>query len=347
MRFQPLIRAGTLSSYLEFARTLDLDAKRLLREVGLHRFDLSDVDARIPSNAVIALLERSAEAAGVEDFGLRLANQRSFAHLGPIALLLREQPTAGHALQITDHYLRRYNKALAVRLINHHNFTMLIVQVLSNSGGRTRQATEFFVGTVHRMLSLLVGAVWTAESVNFTHPAAATHTVHNQIFKTRTIFDSTFNGFMLRASDLAIPVRTADVAIPRYAKRFVEEVFPDPVVSPDAAVRQIVFELLPLGRCSCEAVARRLGVERKTVSRRLSLCGATYSAIVRDVRVELARRYIRTERRSLTDAAQLLGFSSLATFSRWFRTEFGTSASCWRRTSTDRAGKSGQAKLQF
>ena len=123
--------------------------------------------------------------------------------------------------------------------------------------------------------------------------------------------------------------------MPHYMKHFVEEMVAQPAVTIDATVRQLVFSLLPSGRCSSMAIADHLGVDRKTVTRRLAAHGTTYSSIVNDVRIELARRHIRTSQRSLTETAQLLGFSGLATFSRWFGAEFGMSATSWRQAAVD------------
>jgi hypothetical protein len=66
----------------------------------------------------------------------------------------------------------------------------------------------------------------------------------------------------------------------------------------------------------------------------LALRGETVSTIINDARIELAQRHIKTERRSLTETAQLLGFSGLPTFSRWFQRQFGSSATIWRKTET-------------
>src|SRR5436305_4027046 len=98
MKNAKLIRAGILSNYVPLARSLQLDPFRLLQGVALDRVDLSDSQTLIPAAAVIELLERSAEASGLEDFGLRLATTRNLAHVGPVGLLLREEPTVGHAL---------------------------------------------------------------------------------------------------------------------------------------------------------------------------------------------------------------------------------------------------------
>jgi len=71
-----------------------------------------------------------------------------------------------------------------------------------------------------------------------------------------------------------------------------------------------------------------------TLHRRLALRGETVSTIINDARIELAQRHIKTARRSLTETAQLLGFSGLPTFSRWFQRQFGSSATTWRKIET-------------
>jgi AraC-like DNA-binding protein len=336
-----LVRAGTLAGYVELARSLHLDAMALVRRAGLHRFDLSDVDAFIPASAVTELLESSAAAAGLEDFGLRLATVRNLAHIGPVGLLVREEPTVGHAIRAAETYLRRYSDAIDFRLYERANVALLRVQYLAETQGHTRQATELLVGTVHRVINALAGRAWAAENISFAHPAPASRTIHEDFFRTRTLFDNNFNGFILRAADLSAPIRTAEMAMPHYMKQFVEEMVAQPAVTIDATVRQLVFSLLPSGRCSSKAIADHLGVDRKTVTRRLAARGTTYSEILNDVRLELARRHIRTGQRSLTETAQLLGFSGLATFSRWFGDEFGMSATSWRR-----AGGDGDEKLK-
>jgi AraC-like DNA-binding protein len=330
-----LIRAGNLAGYVELARSYQLDAAALLRSVSLHPRDLADLDAMIPAPAAMDLLERSAEMTGFEDFGLRLAAARSLADIGPVGLLVREEPTVGHAIRAAERYLRRYSNAIEFRMDEQQSMATLRAQYIAASRGHTRQATELLVGTVHRVINALAGAAWTAESVSFAHPSPSRRTIHNSFFKTQIHFDNPFSGFVMRADDLGARIRMAEIAMPRYMKQFVEEVVAQPEISITDTVRQLVFVLLPSGRCTSMAIASHLGVDRKTVNRRLAASATTYSEIVNDVRIELVRRHIRTGQRALTDTAQLLGFASLATFSRWFRTEFGMSATAWRQSARE------------
>jgi AraC-like DNA-binding protein len=97
-----------------------------------------------------------------------------------------------------------------------------------------------------------------------------------------------------------------------------------------ARVRALIEALLPTGRCSIVQVARSLGVDRRTLQRRLADSGETFSSLLDAVRAELAERQVPNPRRSLTEIAEELGFSELSAFSRWFRRHFGCSPSEWR-----------------
>ena len=102
-------------------------------------------------------------------------------------------------------------------------------------------------------------------------------------------------------------------------------------------VRQLIYDLLPSGRCSVEQVASRLSMKPRTLRRYLAREGETCSSIVDGVRVDLARRYVEDEGRSLSEVSDLLGFSALSSFSRWFGTRFASSPTRWRAAANRRA----------
>src|SRR6516225_1385888 len=93
-----LIRSAVLSDYVEVARSVGLDPYRMIAQSGLPPAAVADPDMKVSAAAVSRLLEESARRSGRLDFGLRLADQRTVANLGALALLVREQPTIRKAL---------------------------------------------------------------------------------------------------------------------------------------------------------------------------------------------------------------------------------------------------------
>ena len=337
-----MVRAATLTGYADVARSVGLDPRGMLKSVGLHQFRLDNPDVLIPAMRVLALLERSAAAAGIEDFGLRLATKRQLAHVGPISLLLREEPTVRHAIKAFERHFLLYSETFAFQLVERGDTATLRAQLTFTAAGGARQAAELMVGILFRTMRALAGNAWAPEYVSFTHAAPVGRTLHFNFFRTRTLFDNGFDGVILRTSDLDAPIPTADAAMGRYVRQYLEGMIARPAVTVNSKVRQLVLALLPSGRCTSDLVARHLEVDRRTIHRRLESRGVTFSTIVNEVRIDLAHRHILEERRSLTETAGLLGFAGLPTFSRWFRSQFGTSAKTWRDAPKSRRKAAGK-----
>mgnify|MGYP003476914217 FL=1 len=79
-----------------------------------------------------------------------------------------------------------------------------------------------------------------------------------------------------------------------------------------------------------EQVASHLGRDRRTLHRQLQREGESFSSLLDKVRGELALRHLENAQRPLGDIAELLGFSALSAFSRWFSQRFACSPSAWR-----------------
>lgn len=112
-----LVRFAALSGYVDVARASGLDPARMMREHGLDPAGLAQPDRRVAADAVIALLEASADASGVDDFGLRLAERRRLSSLGPLSLALREQPTVRDVVAMLCRYESMYNESLRIRVV--------------------------------------------------------------------------------------------------------------------------------------------------------------------------------------------------------------------------------------
>jgi AraC-like DNA-binding protein len=100
----------------------------------------------------------------------------------------------------------------------------------------------------------------------------------------------------------------------RYIRQYLELIGKRASAKASDKVWEFVWMLLPAGRCSIEHVAEHIGVDRRTIHRRLRHEGTTFSSIVEDVRAEMVRRYFEDSNRSLSVMARMLGFSALHLF---------------------------------
>src|SRR6478735_8337014 len=103
------VRSASLNGYVELVRSLGRDPHAFMRTVGLPPEILDDPELLIPRDAARELLEITARATRTEDLALRLAAQRRLSALGPISLVLREEPTPRAALDTLCRYLKLVN----------------------------------------------------------------------------------------------------------------------------------------------------------------------------------------------------------------------------------------------
>jgi len=111
-----LIRSAVLSNYVEVARSVGLDPYPMITEFRLPAASLTDPEVKVSVDAVGRLLEASATRSGKVDFGLRLADKRTVANLGALALLVREQPTIRKALDVMAGYIFLHGESLLLRM---------------------------------------------------------------------------------------------------------------------------------------------------------------------------------------------------------------------------------------
>ncbi len=84
-------------------------------------------------------------------------------------------------------------------------------------------------------------------------------------------------------------------------------------------LRQSIVRLLPLGDLSMSGVASDMNMSARTLQRHLQQRGTCFRDEVKDIRSQLAVRYLADPNVSVTDTAFLLGYSDQGAFSNAFK----------------------------
>ncbi|WP_442881951.1 helix-turn-helix domain-containing protein [Duganella sp. S19_KUP01_CR8] len=85
-----------------------------------------------------------------------------------------------------------------------------------------------------------------------------------------------------------------------------------------------------MGRATIEQIAQALGMNVRTLQRRLEDDGANFSDLINEVRRDLVQRYMNNPSYSLARIGDLLGYSMASSFTRWFTAQFGATPAAWR-----------------
>ena len=327
------VRAAVLSHYAEVAMRLGLNPQVMLRKVGLTPRMLASPSQLFPVESALALLDITAKESGSDTVGLQMAEARLLSDFGPISLLLTHQPSIRMALQVIAQYRHLLNESLGMHIEDVGKTTLIREEIISNYQGSTQQSTDMAIGVLMLIFRAMLGEHWRPQAIHFTHAVNSDLQVHRRLFGCPLHFDSDFNGVVCLKADMDRPNARADAAMASYAQSFIEAMPKQGQRTVVQDVRRSVYLLLPMGRASVEQIASGLGVNVRTLQRRLDESGVSFSQVLNEVRSELAQRYITHTPHSMGRVAEQLGYSNLSSFTRWFTSQFGCSPSQMRERS--------------
>jgi AraC-like DNA-binding protein len=329
-----LIRSATLRGYAEAAAAVGLDPKAMLSRVGFEPELLNQTDRIISFDAFLELLALSAASSGCADFGVRAAISRGIPDLGAVSLLMREAETLEAALQLYTSHLTLHSDGTFIQLDKRFESPVILIEIRGRTREQSIQGTQFCVTGVIMQIRYLIGDDFKPELVCFSQPKVEHTRVTSQFCGCPVSYNQILSGIVINRTTLTRPLVTSPPFLRKLALQHLEPILQQPADSFAARVSRIVRQTLEDGDCSAEAVSKYFGVDRRTLNRRLNREGETFSSVLQKARIEAIRRVIDLEDRSLTELADTTGFQSLSSFSRWFHTTFGCTASEWRKQGT-------------
>jgi AraC-like DNA-binding protein len=86
-----------------------------------------------------------------------------------------------------------------------------------------------------------------------------------------------------------------------------------------SSIENAIAQLLPHGKARADEIARRLGMSHRTLACRLSSEGLTFSGILDELKVDLAKSYLRDGDLPISQIAWLLGYREISAFTHAFR----------------------------
>jgi AraC-like DNA-binding protein len=146
-------------------------------------------------------------------------------------------------------------------------------------------------------------------------------------------FDADADEIIFPEQVASLPIVGADTYLNKLLRQFADEALagrPPHRNSVRADVERVIPLLLPHGKANTSEVARQLGLSRRTLSRSLLAEGVTFTAILEELRIALARRYLRDRALPISEITWLLGYSEVGSFTHAFKRWTGISSSQFR-----------------
>jgi AraC-like DNA-binding protein len=317
------VSAGLPLGTLQAARAFGLDADALMRAAGLRAEDLRDLDARVPEEAYLSLLEAVEAQQQVPDFGLRVGLTYAPQLLGAVGYTL----TAAATLEEAFRSLLRFSRLV-------HEEAMPRLEVTDTHLRLARALQPRLARMLHPNVTALAGTLGIARSltgvasirplrVQLQHPRPPDADRYDALFGVPVEFGAPETAISLPADVARLPLLRADPSLHGYLSRHAEALLARLPPGEEGAladqVRSLLTEMLRAGEPGQAEVARRLALGERTLQRRLKEEGTTFAHLLEGTRRELAQLYLGEERLAVYEVALLLGYSEPSAFFRAFR----------------------------
>jgi len=327
-RLVPFSHAVMLRPLVAYLDSRGIQTGKYLAQAGLSPGLLESDTAAIPTNLIFRFIHLVCSEEGIEDIGLLVGQSTSVHMLGRFGQRLLSADT-----------IRDYFK-LGCRLIGGSASGDRFWLIDEGSGLRFSQSVSgldesdaiqnylYTTLVTVNTIRLALGRPWSPDEVTIPGIPPKTAAKLSVILPGAGILaEGTF-------ASLLIPDEVLDQPMPRVVPQPPKPVSttPDPPMPVDfkTAIVQLVENLIITGRPDIHTAAEIVGLNPRTLQRRLAECGTHFSRLVAETRVAIAGRWIREGGRSFADIARSLGYTDQANFSRAFRRIKGVSPRAYR-----------------
>lgn len=329
---EPYITIRAVRPLVSGLQALGHDPTPLLASAGVGGSLLTNLDARVPWAAVLALIAHAVERTGDANLGLHLAEHADLASLDVHVYAMVSSPTLGDAYARLCRNQRLIHESTRIELMVEGDRATLR-HVMPGGVVAPRHSAEFLLAMWVRGSRLAIGSEWTLAEVHFGHPEPPDPSDHHRFFGAPVRFGTGENALLVPAALLDTPCARADPALLALLDRYAaDRLARAPGISSFAdRARGALVEDLRGGNPSASRLASRLRMSVRTLSRTLAAEHLSYRTLLDRVRHELSCQYLADDRVSIAEAAFLLGFSELSAFYRAFKRWTGQTPAEFRR----------------
>jgi AraC-like DNA-binding protein len=342
-RFDHLPSTSGLMARLAFAqaKAAGLAPELMLSKSGLTVHQIEQAHVRVAVRRQITFLNLVAEALGDDLLGFHLACVPDLRQIGLLYYTMASSDVLIDALQRGARYTSIVNEGVSSKVIDDAE-----LRIRLNYVGVTRHADrhqmEFWMTALVRICRQLSGRRVLPSRVRFIHFRDPHGAQMSEYLGNDIQFAAPVDEIVFEKRTRDFPVHSADPYLNSLLVRYCDEALAERQIARESfrsRVENAMVPLLPHGKARVAEVAYRLGVSPRTLARRLTSEGISFSSVLDQLRMDLARRYLAEKTLPISELAWLLGYQEVGAFSHAFRRWTGKSPRQARASVAYRVGE--------
>ncbi|MGE3773776.1 MAG: AraC family transcriptional regulator [Gammaproteobacteria bacterium] len=307
-------------------RARGIAVRECLRGTGIDEAALGDPDLRISVEQELSFYRNILDLTSDPLIGLEIGEQYRLPNYGIWGYAVMSAPTLRHALELAFRFIYLTYTCHDVRLDAAPSTACMKLEPLRDYEECLQVITDRDVAALFHLVGEMLGRRLPLEAVKLIHRGSRHRAAYERYFGCRVNFGHP-------CSELHLAPAVLDQALPHsdpHTARLTEyqcELLVARLNRHDSAGEQIKRHLLarPGHFPSLEAVARQMNRSARQLRRQLQMEGRSYTALVNELRYQLAREYLEETTLSIQEVATLLGYNEPSNFTHAFRQWSGKS----------------------
>jgi AraC-like DNA-binding protein len=299
-----------------------IDPAEILESAEIDPATVEEPDWRIANTAFDRLMRRCVEVTEDETFGLCAAAELQPQVLQGLGLGWLASDSVYDGLRRLVRFCKVLTSIADIHIEETDDLVKLyFLGAMTLTNENFEYATrDYGVGLVVRMCQLNLGDFISPVQIEMARPTPKDPSRWEYMLATHVSFEHDKTCITWSRSDIQKHLATGDPTLARvvdeHAANYIDS-YLDSSVSREVA--QKIIHRLPDGPPSQTQIADDMCMSNRTLQRKLKDEGISFSDLLQDSRMQLAKKYLRLHHRSVVEVCYLLGFSEPSAFSKAFK----------------------------
>jgi AraC-like DNA-binding protein len=323
------VRLGPVLAVPTVLRQLGHDPRPVLRRAGFSLNSLRDPDTVVPIDKVGRLLSLCAEVTSCVHFGLLVGQHVTTSALGVMGLLIQNAADVETALSNLVRYRSLNDRGALITLERDAALARLQYSMIDYSAPGAGQMVDCAIAIGYNILRSLCGHNWAPKEITLAHGRPADSRPLHNFFRCPVRFDAVNSSILFNRHWLKKSTPDADPHLYGRILREVRQLQRDEPADADE-ILLLMRTLLRGGLYNQEKIAALLGVNRRTLGRKLLSAGTTFRGEVEAMRFAQAMQLLADATLNTKQIAFTLGYADVSAFSHAFKRWCDMSPGQWR-----------------
>ena len=314
---------------IRFAKTKGISPDIFYTKLNKSKSDLARAEF-VDYDTIARAMLIGVEASGDDFFGLHMGCENQLNATSRLDKIMSKSFDLEETLSNATQYSRLISDAAASNLIVtkdsfRYQFNLSPEWLMQNDIA-VRNAIDLALARVKNTIFFLSDGRCTPMSVQFHYPKPGKIEEYYDVFNAPLVFNRPhsavvfpkqflkFKNPFFKKNILATLKKFGDEALSKLLK---DETYSE-------RVKKYIYKRISPDYPNIEETAKGLGLSKRSLQRKLSEEGATYNKLLLDIRMRLAKKYLKEYGLSVVETAFLLGYSESAAFIRAFKKYYDT-----------------------